>query len=250
MAVITQDLTLHAGRDWIITLTAHDDAGSVIVLDPDTEIEFRINGIVDGNAVNLLTCTVGDGITVLSGESQAEITITIADQEAAGLAEGLILVYESRVTKDGQSYPQTEGRLFVERSLFATTVNPLLEEFQARFPEVLDNDTTILLFLGDAAQVVNANPVWRPQDRPLAILYLTAHMLLMRKKGASEYSSGGVSTGDVRSISVGDRTVSFGTGNSSNSKQGANTRTGFNQTTYGQEYLAMLRRNPVFLSRA
>jgi hypothetical protein len=75
-------------------------------------------------------------------------------------------------------------------------------------------------------------------------VYLAAHMLKMRLNAQKDYTSG-VSTGVVRSISVQDRSVTYDTGS-----QSAVTKVGLAQTFYGQEYLTMLRRHPVFLLRA
>lgn len=255
MTAPVQNIKFQEGQNWLISFAAHQEDGTTpLPLLSGSELEFRISSPIDGVATDILTLSIGDGITVTDpANGLADILVTEADQADAEIQSGGIYFYEIRATINGVPQTQIEGQLSVEESLFDLVVDPLQQQFHARFPEFTEDDSTISLYIQDAARVVNANTAWTTADKPIATVYLAAHLLMMHKLAASAYSSASAigAGGAVRSISVEDRTVSFATPNQSTS---LNSKTGLSQTIYGQQYLDMLRRvsggTVVFLQRA
>jgi hypothetical protein len=239
------NLTLHQGENWSITFAAHYADNTVMPLGSSDEVEFRI---ADASGRALLTKSVGDGVTIVDEpQGLAEILITTADQDAAGIGTASVYVYEVRVTKGGERYIQAEGLVLVAHSLFAETIDPLLIEFRARLPEFTEDDTLISLYLLDAGREIAANENWPEAEVPLATIMLAAHFLQMRKTAATNYAAGALGGGQVRAIRTEDRMISFDT---SSSQSTATSRSGLASTGYGERYLAMLRRQVRWLKRA
>jgi hypothetical protein len=227
------NLTVHEGQPWTITFRAHEADGSTIMTLPSgSVVDFRISG-VDGP---LLDKTIGDGIVITSeAQGTAEIEISVNDQVAAELSVGQALSYEIRVVKNGVESIQAEGVLSLEASLFSTlspsTSNPLMAAFRSRFPEITDSDQAVNFALEDAALVVAENTAIAANRVQLATLFLAAHYMQLAKNASTSYASGST---DVRAVRVEDRMVSFAQGSSRSSK------VGFEQTLYGQRYLALI----------
>lgn len=102
---------------------------------------------------------------------------------------------------------------------------PTADEFAARFPEFEDIDDDLLAAcLAEASRQVDES--WLEADFKTAILYYTAH-LMQTSEGA--YDSGG-----LKSFSVGPISVTFGD---------AKGNIDLTATSYGQNYLQLLRQN-------
>jgi hypothetical protein len=242
------DLLLRQSENWEIRFTAHQADGTTILpLLSGSEVNFRIMGIDDAEEpIDILTLTVGDGVVISDPTGgEAMIQVLPAMQETYKLRPSSLLYYEIETVVDGAPSIQVEGKLSIERSLFAATVDPLLFEFQTRFPEFTEGDTTILIYINDAKRIINRNDSWADEDKNTAIVYLAAHFLQLRKLAALLSASGGLQTGQVKSVTVEDRTVSYAT---FNPLQMMNSLK-LSSTVYGTEYLTMLRRNTVWLQR-
>lgn len=241
------DIALHAEENWVIDFTAHNRDGSVMTLLSGADIEFRVANLA-GEII--MEKSVADGVEIINPSAgTAKISISVDDQIHAGLTAGSVSVYEIRVTNGSDISIQAEGRLKISQSLFAETIEPLILEFEMRFPEFAAtiDDQLASLYIQDAIRIVDGDGTFTTDDRPSAIVYLAAHLLMMRKIAGSQFQTGGAQTGAVRAIRVEDRSVVFDTGSQA---QQAALRTGLNQTAYGQRYLSMLRRNPRFILRA
>lgn len=245
------DVTLRESQPWKITFTAHNADDSIMALDGSTEVEFIVS---DEDDVDLfIKSTSNGGVVITDGPAgEAEIDISELEQSTYHLSSADNYFYEIRVITAQEYSPQAQGRFIVESSLFAATTNALLHQFRVRFPEFTQSDAIVLIYLADAAAVVDGDESWPTELRDRAVLYLAAHLILMRKNAASQYTAGGTAstagTGAVRSIRVEDRSVVFDA--PSQQQQQAALRAGLNQTAYGQEYLSMLRRNPRWIRRA
>lgn len=243
-----QDIELHQGENWKITFAAHyaDNTTMPLSLSLGDEVEFRIT---DSSGVEKLTQTVGNGIEITDEPGGlAEIVVTAEEQGASGIeiTSEEAYFYAIRVIKDEEVYEQAEGRLEVSHSLFAKTVDPLALEFHLRFPEFTEDDGVISLYLRDAASTVaDAGVSWSEADRALATVYLAAHLLQMRMNAKTQHEAGGLETGAVRMIRVEDRTVSYGDPLAGMAKAGS-----FGSSYYGQNYMSLLRKYPVWKLRA
>lgn len=242
------DISLREGEDWKILLSAHEaDGTTVMTLPSGTEIEFRISDLDD----TIMTQTVGSGVNVLNEQAgTAEILVTAAEQAANGITATDAYFYEVKVIKGDDISIQAEGRLVVDGSLFAVEFDPLLRNFRTRFPEFTEDDNVISIYIQDAKRVIDEDDSWIAADRPIATVYLAAHLLMMRKTAAVNYANaGGITAGSgaVRTISVEDRTVMFDT---TANRMTALSKTGLAETAYGKRYLSMLRHNVIFLKRA
>jgi hypothetical protein len=250
----TQDLSFHEGENWKIDFTAHDETGAIMPLVSGPVVDFRISGLIDGEVVNLLTATLGDGVTITDAAlGKAFILITVAKQAELLLDSKGIYYYEIKVSHGDLESIQAEGRFHVERSLFSQSVDPLLIQFQLRFPELIFDDNLISVYIQDAKRVVDADDSWQIADRDIATVYLAAHLLQMRKiaaQRASSTSSTIVDAGPIKTITAADRTVTFATNSTSIKAAQSVQKTGINQTVYGEMYLSMLRRNVIFIKRA
>ena len=135
---------------------------------------------------------------------------------------------------------------------------PTAAQFKAFFPEfVAVEDDTVNLFISAAQNWVRDD--WPEADWRLAILYLAAHLLIMRPTTAVPGSGvgGGGSTyaGDgetyIKSVKFGDRAVTYDVkkGASSSEYSGSvavSADTFLGMTQYGEIFLQIRRRN-VFL---
>lgn len=243
-----RNISFHEGQNWKIDFTAYKSDGTVLPLVSGTDVRFILSSLspLGDEVVKVLDYTTADFIEITDGPSgKAAINIPVSEQTDNGITANNIYYYEISAY-NGTWLVQAEGRLSVERSLSSTLVNPLLLQFQLRFPEFTEDDNVLLIYLADAARVV-ADANFQEKDQATATVYLAAHLLQMRKIAIQRSESGGVETGEIKSISVEDRTVTFATGSTSNNSQ---AKTGINQTPYGQQYLAMLRRVPQFIMRA
>jgi hypothetical protein len=122
------------------------------------------------------------------------------------------------------------------------------------FPEFDDTpDGTVALYIDEATAVVQLQSTLSVSAHAsTAILYYAAHLIQMRKRAAILASSGGAETlGQIKSVSVEDRTVTFATSTSNKSNAGVSTSSsGLGSTIYGQRYLAYMRMYPQFILRA
>lgn len=115
-------------------------------------------------------------------------------------------------------------------------VAPTPAIFKARHPEFAGlTDPRIQAVLDEAIPHVGED--WLERDRQPAQMYLTAHMLVM--EGALLATSaqvGGVA--GIGSVKVGDVAVTL-----KGTASGGASSSPYDQTSYGQRYLELLRRN-------
>ncbi len=249
MAIAKVDIELRAGYPWRIDFTAHEaDGTTVLPLPSGTIVEFILISL-DGLVV-MQRSTEDASITIVDENlGEARIEITTQDQIDAVIGPGKAYFYEIRVGTVDEWYPQAEGMLRVRASIFGDTVDPLLLQFRARFPEFTDSDDIIAMSLDEAHGIVVGLNCFASTDVDLATLYLAAHFAEMKTTAASQHGSGGLETGPVLSIRIEDRSVTYG--NPNQSTGGATTtKVGLAQTIYGQHYLALLRRTVRWIERA
>lgn len=117
-----------------------------------------------------------------------------------------------------------------------TYVAPTFTDFLQRFPEFQGTpDQVVVAVLAEA--LGDLDDAWGDADRRTAGLYLTAHMLAL--EGYPGRNNGGLSpaemsaAGGVLREKVGDVEVQYA---------GVKAE-GFDQTSYGKRYLALVRRN-------
>lgn len=117
---------------------------------------------------------------------------------------------------------------------------PTPASFKARYPEFAPvSDVLIQLVLQEAFDEVG--DTWLERDRARAQMLLTAHKLTMEgEPGRSVSGQGSAGTGTVRRRKVGDVEVEFATPGSG---VGGFAATGYTATVYGQEFLALLKKN-------
>jgi hypothetical protein len=119
-------------------------------------------------------------------------------------------------------------------------VAPTPTTFKARYPEFapVSNDL-ITLVLAEAVDQVG--DTWLERDRARAQMLLAAHTLTMEgEPGRTASGSGIAATGAVKRRKVGDVEVEFA-GFSGGS--GAGSGSGYAATSYGQEFMALMRKN-------
>lgn len=119
-------------------------------------------------------------------------------------------------------------------------VQPTPATFKARYPEFAPvSDVLIQLVLQEAFDEVG--DTWLERDRARAQMLLTAHKLTIEgEPGRSVSGQGSAGTGTVRRRKVGDVETEFATPGSG---VGGFAATGYTSTVYGQEYLALLKKN-------
>jgi hypothetical protein len=117
---------------------------------------------------------------------------------------------------------------------------PTATTFKARYPEFVPvADALVNLVLQEAFDQVG--DTWLERDRARAQMLLAAHNLTMEGEPARTTSGqGSAGTGTVKRRKVGDVEVEFATPASSSDSSVGN---GFASTTYGQQYLALMRLN-------
>lgn len=127
-------------------------------------------------------------------------------------------------------------------------VAPTLEQFKTRFPSFANVPAATLEMV--FAEAVNAvGETWTERDRPLAVMYLAAHLLASEGYGVSEAGDaaggGGAATlGQVRKRKVGDVETEFGgVARSSAGDGGTGIAGSYSTTEYGKRYLRLLRLN-------
>lgn len=119
-------------------------------------------------------------------------------------------------------------------------VAPTPTTFKARFPEFVPvSDSLVGLVLAEA--IAQVGETWLERDRARAQMLLAAHTLTMEgEPGRSTSGQGSAATGAVKRRKVGDVEVEFA---GSGSGSGGSGATGFAASTYGQEYMSLMRRN-------
>ena len=119
-------------------------------------------------------------------------------------------------------------------------VAPTPATFKLRYTEFTAvSDTLVGLVLAEA--IAQVGDTWLERDRSRAQMLLAAHTLTMEgEPGRSSSGQGSAGTGFVKRRKVGDVEVEFaGPGGGS----GGSAATGFAATTYGPEYMSLMRRN-------
>lgn len=118
-------------------------------------------------------------------------------------------------------------------------VAPTPTTFKARYPEFTPvSDALVGLVLNEA--IAQVGETWLERDRARAQMLLTAHNLTLEGEPARTVSgSASAGTGSVKRVRVGDVETEFASpGASSGVSMGI-----YGSTTYGQQYLALLRMN-------
>jgi hypothetical protein len=128
---------------------------------------------------------------------------------------------------------------------------PGVEDFLQRYPEFAEEETSRLEgFLVEAGLLVG--DAWREAHRPHAVMALAAHLLVSDEQSAASYSSAvsnaETAAGVMTSKSVGPLTITKRpTAASRNASSGPSSYEGGRQplteTSYGQTFLAFLRRS-------
>ncbi|CAN7389779.1 DUF4054 domain-containing protein [Neorhizobium sp. LjRoot104] len=120
---------------------------------------------------------------------------------------------------------------------------PTVEKFKIRYPEFEPvSDALVQMVLDEAIAAVG--DTWVDRDRAKAQMLLAAHELAMAGEPARTTSgqNSGATTGAVKRRKVGDVEVEFA-GTSGSSGSGGGIASMYGSTTYGQQYLALLRLN-------
>lgn len=115
-------------------------------------------------------------------------------------------------------------------------VLPVASDLQARYPAFTDvADDTITYWIADSQRFVDES--WSEGDYAPALLSLAAHNMAIAGLGADAASLAGVPAG-ITGMKSGSLSLNF-------TPEAANARMSgdFPATRYGQEYLALLRRN-------
>lgn len=122
-------------------------------------------------------------------------------------------------------------------------IQPTPATFKARFPQFIPvNDALVQLVLDEAIGKVGES--WLERDRVPAQLYLTAHLLTLEGEPDRAMGKAGniALTGPMKSRKVGDVEVTYaGVSGSGSSATGVDAIYG--GTTYGQQFLALMRMN-------
>ncbi len=118
---------------------------------------------------------------------------------------------------------------------------PTPATFKTRYPEFATvSDALIQLMINDA--VAEVGETWVEKDRARAQMLLVAHWLTMEgEPGRTASGQGSAGTGPIKRDKVGDVETEFATPGASSSQGGALGN--YTMTAYGQEYLALMRRN-------
>ena len=119
-------------------------------------------------------------------------------------------------------------------------VEPTATTFKARYPEFAPvSDILIGLVLAEA--INDVGETWLERDRARAQMLLTAHKLAM--EGEPERTSTGLgigAAGVVKRDKVGDVETEYaGMGSGS----GSGSSLGYDQSAYGREFAALMRKN-------
>ncbi|MGV4796133.1 DUF4054 domain-containing protein [Rhizobium sp. F40D2] len=117
---------------------------------------------------------------------------------------------------------------------------PTPTTFKARYPEFTTvSDTLIQLVLDEA--ISDVGDTWEEKDRARAQMLLAAHKLTMEgEPGRTATGQSSAGTGFVKRRKVGDVETEFATPGGSS---GSGAASGYGATIYGQEFLALLRKN-------
>lgn len=118
---------------------------------------------------------------------------------------------------------------------------PTPTTFKARYFEFAPvSDDLVQLMITDA--IGEVGETWIEKDRARAQMLLVAHWLTAEgEPGRSTTGQGSAGTGMVKRRRVGDVDVEFASAGGSSG--GSASATGYSQTAYGQEFMALMRRN-------
>lgn len=126
---------------------------------------------------------------------------------------------------------------------------PTIEQFKTRFPSFASVPADVLEAVFNEA-LGSVGDTWTVRDRPLAVMYLAAHLLASEGYGVSAAGDGAggggaAVLGPVRKRKVGDVETEFsGVSRLGGGSSGSGSITaGLATTVYGQRYLRLLRLN-------
>lgn len=119
-------------------------------------------------------------------------------------------------------------------------VEPTPTTFKARYPEFSAvDDALITLVIAEAVDQVGET--WLERDRARAQMLLVAHTLTMEgEPGRSSTGQGAAGTGLIKRDKVGDVETEFAGAAASG---GSADAAGYSLTTYGREFLLLMRKN-------
>ena len=220
------DISIIAGESRVINVSAVNEAGTAIDLTnasiawimaetPYGTPTIAKAGVIDGPPTEgkfKVTLTSAD-TTPLNGNFYQSATLTFLDGSVSTIFLGLIAVS-----------PLSELSS--------------VEMFKIRYPEFASvSNALISLILAEAGVVVT--DAWFEDDRQRAQMLWAAHRLTVEGEPARSSGGGSIAlSGPVKSHKVGDVSVEFaGVGG------GGADRVGFASTTYGQEFLELMRMN-------
>ncbi len=117
---------------------------------------------------------------------------------------------------------------------------PTPTTFKARYPEFTNvSDALVQLVLNDA--FADVGDTWFERDRARAQMLLAAHILTMEgEPGRTTTGQSSAGTGFVKRRKVGDVETEFA---SPGGSSGSGAASGYGVTIYGQEFLALMRKN-------
>lgn len=121
---------------------------------------------------------------------------------------------------------------------------PTAEQFVARYPEFsVIGDALLALVMTEAAGVVNET--WVERDYPIAIMLLTAHMLVSEghlERAEGDGTSDMTTSGPVKSFTVDGVSLTYA-GAGGGAGAGSGDLSGLSSTIYGMRFLALRKAN-------
>lgn len=117
---------------------------------------------------------------------------------------------------------------------------PTAGTFKARYPEFAPvSDDLVTLVLQEA--IAQVGDTWVEKDRARAQMLLAAHTLTMEgEPGRTTTGQGSAGTGPIKRDKVGDVETEFAMPSASNGSSGLS---GYMLTSYGKDFLDLMRRN-------
>ncbi|WP_082519831.1 DUF4054 domain-containing protein [Rhizobium sp. Root1220] len=207
--------------------------------DPDEVKDYRLDWGAqlgdDDLATSVWSIVSGVGLTIGVQSNDPKSSTVWLSAGTSGVTYELL----NRVTTTGgRTYDQSVLLPVVDGQ--GVVPGPNAQTFKARYPEFASVSSTLInMVLADAVDMVGES--WYQRDRLKAQLLWTAHTLTMEgEPGRSSTGQGTAGTGVVKRRKVGDVETEFATPGGSS---GGGSASGYASTTYGQQFMALMRRN-------